>query len=321
MKFANYIYASLIALLAVGCNEGIFIDDIRPDISEVTLDGNGDRYVVSLPYGHKFDNISIYTSSSVNLQCTLYDAYGNKVGWSSSGNGYRFHGLGRMEFHNDMLAFSLERTSSDALILNVDENAFPHEFECQVCLHSEHVGHYIDVSITPCDRYVLDDFSIAATLMDVSWTETEELLESVGFDHRGSGAASMTLYPYREAQAEVQFEFFYCPIYTLFPEPVEVEIPRDFGFDPQFVGDKVKISPDLQILPSMVDPAMAVEAQATPQAYNEFKVFVKYRKMSMWYRARMHNPSTGRERTAQDIVWIKEPVDYEVRHSIHATYE
>lgn len=318
MKYVNYILMCLVGLIAVGCNNDIFIDDTRPGVSEVTLDGNGDRCGVWLPDGHEFESVSLHSLSYSDFGCTTYDSEGVRTWWS--GNGAKLYGSGKMEFYNELLAFSVELTP-DSLILSVDENALSHDLECQVCIHGKYINHYIDLCVTPCDRYVLDDFSIAATRMDVSWTETEELLESIGFDHRGSGAASMTLYPYREAQAEVQFEFFHCPIYTLLREPVEVEIPRDFGFDPQFVGDKVEISPDLQILPPMVDPAMAVEAQATPQAYNEFKVFVKYRKMSMWYRARMRNPRTGRERTAQDIVWIKEPVDYEVRHSIHATYE
>ena len=139
--FSRYALSAIVApLLAVGCNDGVFIDDFLPEAPSVTVEaGNWDILSVEGP--------------TTSLRGDIYDAEGNLL----YGNHLLYgDGLLRMTYDDGLLDFGIERNDYRTLRITLGESLRDEPWETRILVGNDYESETVSVTFAPTAKYRVD---------------------------------------------------------------------------------------------------------------------------------------------------------------------
>ena len=116
--FSRYALSAIVApLLAVGCNDGVFIDDFLPEAPSVTVGPDDTSVTIRFEAGN-WDILSV-EGPTTSLRGDIYDAEGNLLYGNHPLYG---DGLLRMTYDDGLLDFGIERNDYRTLRITLGES-------------------------------------------------------------------------------------------------------------------------------------------------------------------------------------------------------
>ena len=149
--FVHIVVYTLLLSGFYSCNGDVFVDDIRPSVSELALDGNGDSAVVHFA-SSSWDRLTLRTGLDLPYTYKVYDADGNLM---QEVQYPELVGMGRIEC-KDWVDFTVERITPQDVKITARENVLDFPLHLVVEASNEYEYQTVNVDIHPSERYVLE---------------------------------------------------------------------------------------------------------------------------------------------------------------------
>ena len=150
--FSRYALSAIVApLLAVGCNDGVFIDDFLPEAPSVTVGPDDTSATIRFEAGN-WDILSV-EGPTTSLRGDIYDAEGNLL----YGNHLLYgDGLLRMTYDDGLLDFGIERSDYRTLRIALGESLRDEPWETRILVGNDYESETVSVTFAPTEKYRVD---------------------------------------------------------------------------------------------------------------------------------------------------------------------
>ena len=140
--FSRYALSAIVApLLAVGCNDGVFIDDFLPEAPSVTVGPDDTSATIRFEAGN-WDILSV-EGPTTSLSGDIYDAEGNLL----YGNHLLYgDGLLRMTYDDGLLDFGIERNDYRTLRITLGESLRDEPWETRILVGNDYESETVSVT-------------------------------------------------------------------------------------------------------------------------------------------------------------------------------
>ena len=150
--FSRYALSAIVApLLAVGCNDGIFIDDFLPEAPSVTVGPDDTSATIRFEAGN-WDILSV-EGPTTSLRGDIYDAEGNLLFGNHPLYG---DGLLRMTYDDGLLDFGIERNDYRTLRITLGESLRDEPWETRILVGNDYESETVSVTFAPTEKYRVD---------------------------------------------------------------------------------------------------------------------------------------------------------------------
>lgn len=316
--FKFYLGLFWLFILLIGCNQDVFINDFRTDVSEVQLESDNDELTLKFKNGDwELDGI-INHSLKGYISPVYFQQYNEQGVVTEKFEAISLYTLGRLELIHPLVELDMERTNSSELKIHVKENLLP---DCNLELFFRHKEVYdlsqtITVRIAPA-HYKLKDISYRLNSWRVEHRENTHTLTTI-FQNSNS-PITYTAYPWKDEIRKVQFRELryqsnsssvleiFNPYY-LFTEPFEVLIPSqsedEFRFE--LKNDRALLNGNWQYL-SLPNAKQKQEVTVTKSGRNIITKHVKYEANIHDCEILLENVKTGKERVFYGAIYQEQP--------------
>ncbi|ADV43426.1 hypothetical protein [Bacteroides helcogenes] len=272
------------------CNSGVFIEDIRPSEDNIELDGNGDS--VTIHFNSSNWEIISGECSLTQAFFKIYNAEGVNIGTSGAPC---LDGVGKIILNDEQIDLTIERKHSKELTIKVDENIMFSRFDLSILVGNEYESKIIQVIISPCERYVLDDISYSLDAYEY-YGNGVGYGKSITVNNETSTPLTTTIYPFRNIYHEVTFTSLSPLAFWLLEKNTVVDIPTIVdkslvmdGVRASYTGDEQKIPISFANEEKKVTiPALSKQRITPILSYDWFETD---------FTIRAHNPKTNKKRT------------------------
>ena len=199
--FSRYALSAIVApLLAVGCNDGVFIDDFLPEAPSVTVGPDDTSATIRFEAGN-WDILSV-EGPTTSLSGDIYDAEGNLL----YGNHLLYgDGLLRMTYDDGLLDFGIERNDYRTLRITLGESLRDEPWETRILVGNDYESETVSVTFAPTEKYRVDSVVYRWDEFE-SWDNSIELQDAFTIDNTASSEpASVVVSPFRNAKRTVRF--------------------------------------------------------------------------------------------------------------------
>jgi len=199
--FSRYALSAIVApLLAVGCNDGVFIDDFLPEAPSVTVGPDDTSATIRFEAGN-WDILSV-EGPTTSLRGDIYDAEGNLL----YGNHLLYgDGLLRMTYDDGLLDFGIERSDYRTLRIALGESLRDEPWETRILVGNDYESETVSVTFAPTEKYRVDSVVYRWDEFE-SWDNSIELQDAFTIDNTASSEpASVVVSPFRNAKRTVRF--------------------------------------------------------------------------------------------------------------------
>lgn len=319
MKYFKF-YLGLFWLfsLLIGCNQDVFINDFRTDISEVQLESDDDELILKFKNGDwELDGILSHSLKGY-INSVYFQLYNEEGLATEKHKAISLYTLGRLELRHSLVELDIERQTSNELKIHVKENLLP---DCKLELifrHKEVYELYQTITIQIASaRYKVKDISYRLNSFGVQ--EREERRNLITILHNSNSPNTYTVYPWSDEVKKVQFmELRHEPDssimlemfnpYYLLDEPFEVIIPtrsaNGFGFE--LKNDKALFNGELQYF-TLPNAEQKQEIEITKTGTSVIMKHVKYKATFHGCNICLQNIKTGKERIFQGSLYQELP--------------
>ena len=194
--FSRYALSAIVApLLAVGCNDGVFIDDFLPEAPSVTVGPDDTSATIRFEAGN-WDILSV-EGPTTSLSGDIYDAEGNLL----YGNHLLYgDGLLRMTYDDGLLDFGIERNDYRTLRITLGESLRDEPWETRILVGNDYESETVSVTFAPTEKYRVDSVVYRWDEFE-SWDNSIELQDAFTIDNTASSEpASVVVSPFRNAK-------------------------------------------------------------------------------------------------------------------------
>ena len=284
--FSRYALSAIVApLLAVGCNDGVFIDDFLPEAPSVTV-GPDD------------------TSATIR-----YDAEGNLL----YGNHLLYgDGLLRMTYDDGLLDFGIERNDYRTLRITLGESLRDEPWETRILVGNDYESETVSVTFAPTEKYRVDSVVYRWDEFE-SWDNSIELQDAFTIDNTASSEpASVVVSPFRNAKRTVRFwpDDFNDRREEIFGVPLpEIVIPDMADGTPVVAESSARFARNDQQLPLSFPDDEQVTVTAKPHERLNVEVYLSLEQFRVPYTVYASGPA-GRQRTFTGTLHSSLPYDY-----------
>ena len=199
--FSRYALSAIVApLLAVGCNDGVFIDDFLPEAPSVTVGPDDTSATIRFEAGN-WDILSV-EGPTTSLRGDIYDAEGNLLYGNHPLYG---DGLLRMTYDDGLLDFGIERNDYRTLRITLGESLRDEPWETRILVGNDYESETVSVTFAPTEKYRVDSVVYRWDEFE-SWDNSIELQDAFTIDNTASSEpASVVVSPFRNAKRTVRF--------------------------------------------------------------------------------------------------------------------
>lgn len=304
MKTLVHIAACLLMLWgACGCNSDVFVDNIQPSVSNLSLDGNGESATISFQssdwniwsiqtFSNGFRHIYKVYNENGNLEMTDYNPY--------------LKGLGKIECDENMTSFTIERSNSKQIKITANENLRSSDFPFVIVAGNDYESQEIHVSISPSDRYVFN--RISYSLDSYSHDMPLEEKNSMTINNNGNNPLLLHPMPYQGEHHIVTFASDSPEAFQLLGEqPIEIEIPTLNDGVLSMSHDKAVYSPYPQKLPLPFDNTVEKEISVPPHSSQFITLWLEYECFETAFTLYAIHPKTKKQRIITGTLKSKMP--------------
>lgn len=303
MKAIKNITTSLFLLIVLqACNSDVFVDDFRPSATEITVDGNDGKASIRFASG-EWDVLNVFTVYGSYLSCTAYDMKGNV------NPGSTLTGLGKIVCQDDVISFTVERSTSREVTVTDIENISNSDYSFDIMASNDYESHTVSITIPAMGKYVIDriDYSLSPLFYSANGMEYD-----YGFkiNNNSSNPQTYILKPYWEKWHKVRFilEDGYA---NALEEGQDVEIPcADSDGSLSMKGDRVRFSTEELRLPLPFDDTEQKEVIIPANTYQRIQLFLTYEEFDTECTLYATHPKTGKQRIFTGKFRSKMPIDY-----------
>lgn len=296
----------LLILALVGCNGEVFVEDFRPSVTELTLDGNGDSATIHFDASNWEElGLSNYYGESVRFD--IYDEHGTLL--ERQTNFPYIKGLGKIVCDDGKLIFTVARTAPDAVEVIVDENVHSFPFSFILYANNEYESKKISVTIPPSDRYRFQriDYSLNGYAYDGNQSGVKERM----IINTAGAPRVFTWYPYRDEYRVVKFESDDLDAFDLLEEKdLVIEIPSMVDGFLEMKGERMVYNREYQKLPLPFSDEEEKRVEIPSYSSLLVSLWLQYEWFETRYTLYAVHPKTGRQRTIEGVLQSKMPVDY-----------
>lgn len=282
--------------LAASCNPDIFVEDFMPVTPEFNLDGNGD----SVKIGFASDNWHVkylYGPGSVDgLYFTVRDADGNDNGDQCHFEAYNRFSAVR---ENDLLALSFSKLGPMELTVKIKENLFDNPYLLHIVAGNEYEDRDIKVTISPSEKYVVDNIVFSNDIYDF-YNVRLEPVDEILVDNTQSAHGETVIYrkPYENAHRTIRFVFDQENICNTVKPDIEIEVPNVYeGKEKlEFRGEKTGISEREIHLPLTFPTDSTFAYTVKPGIKRVVATYLEYAEFKTDFTMYLSNPVSGRKK-------------------------
>lgn len=199
--FSRYtLSATVAALLAAGCNDGVFIDDFLPESPEIVVERSGEAS--SLRFKAANWDIRSVMGPTSPLYGDIYDASGRRI---AHGESLRGDGLLTMVYDDGLLDFRIERNDYRELCVVMGENLRERPFEVHIVVGNEYETGEVAATLPPSEKYRVD--SVAYRWEEFFFTNNAARTKEILTIDNTKSDRPLTMYvsPYRGECRTVRF--------------------------------------------------------------------------------------------------------------------
>lgn len=303
----------LILMLATGCNSDVFVERLDANVSGLTLDGNGDKAIVSFSTSY-IDYVSIYSYSDISLSQKILDSEGNVVhdGIPSSPDvGYK--GI----WYDEFLSFSIERISETECIVAVEENAYPTPYEFTLSVSNDYTSVEVPVTLMPSDRYVVESIEYPGTSRRV-YNEYDELLHEWRVENNTDSPMTFALnLDDMEFVGDYMFEEEGFDLFSLIADRcIDVNV---LSFDDWMMGDygvKAPFSREYSSVRLQGPPTRPVDPVIAPNTVEIIRLYGRMEDIGVWAVINCKNAKNGKAKVRQGLMRAVLPTFLIVRREV-----
>lgn len=305
--FINLVASVLVLLAFYGCNADVFVDDFKPSVSELTLDGNGDETTIRFKASN-WDVLEISSYSSASFNYKVYDANGKLT---TEQNFPYLKGLGKIVLEDKDTEFTVERSTPEEVKITVGENVRSDPFQFILVASNEYEFKDIYVTISPSDRYVFDriTYSLDTYFYDEPFESTKRLEVH---NSNGGGPVGWTLFPFKNKHRKVMFTSDDPEAFNLLEkETLTLEIPSIVGEGSlQMNGEQAQYIAEVQSLPLPFPDTEEKEVIIPPYTSQLITLLMQYEWFETGYILYASHPKTGKQRIITGALQSRMPKKY-----------
>ena len=306
--FSRYALSAIVApLLAVGCNDGIFIDDFLPEAPSVTVGPDDTSATIRFEAGN-WDILSV-EGPTTSLRGDIYDAEGNLLFGNHPLYG---DGLLRMTYDDGLLDFGIERNDYRTLRITLGESLRDEPWETRILVGNDYESETVSVTFAPTEKYRVDSVVYRWDEFE-SWDNSIELQDAFTIDNTASSEpASVVVSPFRNAKRTVRFwpDDFNDRREEIFGVPLpEIVIPDMADGTPVVAESSARFARNDQQLPLSFPDDEQVTVTAKPHERLNVEVYLSLEQFRVPYTVYASGPA-GRQRTFTGTLHSSLPYDY-----------
>ena len=294
---ANRIPFAAIAVMALAsCNGDLFVPNVRPDKTQVSICGDGGRVTVGF---HPAGLIGISLEGLYGKCGNYYDENGELISSQQC--------AARIDYETQWLMFGL-RIDGDHLIFESVENASGDSHVFILRLEYEHVTECVELTVLP---------GALPRIVDVSYDDSVVIEDDVkasavylSVDNQNDSPLTVPAMPYRLMPATA----------VVSPQEAWVSNRQVFMPLPEYsdgrwrLGEErlIEIGVKYDYSPSSVDYDLVVPVEVPPYAHCEVITEVTYSVAAASGLLTFENPVSGRLNASLFTCRVMEPVDHDV---------
>lgn len=296
------------ALLAVGCNDEVFVDAFLPESPEIVVERSGEASTLRFKASN-WDVLSVMGPMSP-LYGDIYDASGRLVARGQSLCG---EGLLTMVYDDGLLDFRIERSDYRELSVVLGENLRERPYVVHIAVGNEYETGSVTATLAPSGKYRVD--SVAYDWNAFFFTDnTARTKEAFTIDNTESDQpVTMYVSPYRNEYRTVRFwpESYGDHREEILGLPLpEVRIPDTEEGRPVFGDASARFVENEQRMPlSFSDEEQAAVTVPAGQRLR-IEVLLVCEEFRVPYTLYVSHPVTGRRRTFAGTLFSSVPYHY-----------
>lgn len=308
-----------LAVVTVGCNSDVFIDDFLPEAPSVVVERSETVSKIRFKAAN-WDIQSIMGSAQsdmglMTLYGDIYDAEGNLVTRNQPLYG---DGLLKMVYDDGLVDFRIERNDYRGLDVLFGENLRDRPYDVQIYVGNEYESGTVEVTFNPSEKYRVDSVVYRWDEFDF-WNNSAEMADAFTIDNTASSEpTSVIVSPFQHAKRTVRFwpddfndrreEIFGVPLPEIGIPDVENALPVSKGSSARFArGD--------QQLPLPFPDDEKAEVTVKPHERRHIEVWLIYERFHVPYTVYASSPATGRQRTFSGTLHSSVPYKYSILKS------
>lgn len=299
-EFRISVVALLVVILFAGCNSDIFVEQVTPSASEVTIDGDGGTCTVRFqPKGLKYISLDTYHTG------IYYNKAGEEISEYSPASE-----VARINYTDNSVIFDVI-IDDDKLTVTSTEQTYDISWQTGIQLDYGYTAEFIGIEILPGKPAELIQISYLMENMTVQSVAKTDYI-SANYHNGGASEVNVKVMPYIAQQASATLEpddisFRYLHLDAPLPTCVDgmwIVGDKNYGFE---LGTK------LYYFPELLDRHLEVPVTIPP--YSDVKVtsVVLYSSLRVPFCAVFRNPVSGRERFTFGVCGVLEPVSYDIQ--------
>ena len=283
--FSRYALSAIVApLLAVGCNDGVFIDDFLPEAPSVTVGPDDTSATIRFEAGN-WDILSV-EGPTTSLRGDTYD--------------------------DGLLDFGIERSDYRTLRIALGESLRDEPWETRILVGNDYESETVSVTFAPTEKYRVDSVVYRWDEFE-SWDNSIELQDAFTIDNTASSEpASVVVSPFRNAKRTVRFwpDDFNDRREEIFGVPLpEIVIPDMADGAPVVAESSARFARNDQQLPLSFPDDEQVTVTAKPHERLNVEVYLSLEQFRVPYTVYASGPA-GRQRTFTGTLHSSLPYDY-----------
>lgn len=310
--FVHIVVYTLLLSGFYSCNGDVFVDDIRPSVSELALDGNGDSAVVHFA-SSSWDRLTLRTGLDLPYTYKVYDADGNLM---QEVQYPELVGMGRIEC-KDWVDFTVERITPQDVKITARENVLDFPLHLVVEASNEYEYQTVNVDIHPSERYVLERITYSLDVFSYE-EQMREKSRSVTYN-AGSGALSYTIFPYLNEYYKVEFVSDNPLAFKLLGQEnllVEVPVIKDGCLVMDGLQAVYATSQQDLPLPSSLSDTISVKVVVPPYTSMRNTLLLEYDWFETEYTLHVVQPRNGKRRSVNGLLQGRMPKGYFIKREI-----
>lgn len=312
MEYRYMLYV-LLSLLLTGCNGDIFVEEVRPETTELTV-RCGEPATVRFNTGD-WDIKGVSNGSA--LSGTVYDLEGNVLykGFLSGG------GLLQMRYEDELLQFTLLREQEDELTLTVDECLYDAPYTLYLQTGTDYSVCDVRMEIQPGAKYQVDSivYSLDAFYY---WPYASVRIKGYNVDNRASSQpVTFHEYPLKEAYRTEAFDLYTdgisdIPLSLLMGAPApEVNVPDIEDMHPVMNGRRLPLTEEEQREPIAESDDKGESVTVGAGEYKSIDIYLQVEEYEIPFTLYISNPESGNRREFKGSYRSSQPYDYYILKS------
>ncbi len=311
--FRYTVSSIFLAVVTVGCNSDVFIDDFLPEAPSVVVERSETVSKIRFKAAN-WDIQSIVGSAQsdmglMTLYGDIYDAEGNLVTRNQPLYG---DGLLKMVYDDGLVDFRIERNDYRGLDVLFGENLRDRPYDVQIYVGNEYESGTVEVTFNPSEKYRVDSVVYRWDEFDF-WNNSAEMADAFTIDNTASSEpTSVIVSPFQHAKRTVRFwpddfndrreEVFGVPLPEIGIPDVKDGVPVLAESSARFVRDDQRLS-----LPFPDDEQVTVTAK--PHERLNVEVYLSLEQFCVPYTVYASGPA-GRQRAFTGTLRSSLPYGY-----------